>query len=240
MFGPNGYLTTWQSIFSTPRRNLIDSEFSGGSQTLYPASSAYQQLFRFNLGSTLLGDGYIALNSGSYNCTYWQPEYDLQLGWPTGPAFSAVLSGVTIWRRNFTNGEAWVNPTGVPVPVGASNPAIGGWDAVIRQTSGTIGTDPPPPTAGIQFAQPRPNPMGTDGSTLSFTLAAGEQGALVVLDLKGRAVRHVWSGSGTGDAQVAVWDGKSDEGWVAPAGVYFVRIEGEAGRSAERKLIRAQ
>ena len=236
MFGPNGYLTTWHTIFSSPRRNLIDTELSGGSQTLFPNTSAHQQLFRFNLGSTLLGDGYFALNSGSYNCTYWQAEYDLHLGWPMGPAFSTILGGVTIWRRNFTSGEAWVNPTGVPVAAGANNPAIGAWDAVIRQTSGTIGVEPGP-GAGIQFAPARPNPMGTDGTTLAFTLASGEQASVVVLDLRGRTVRRLWSGIGTGNSQVAVWDGRSDQGWIAPAGVYFARVEGEGGRSSEQKLI---
>jgi hypothetical protein len=117
-------------------------------------TSAHQQLFRFNLGSTLLGDGYIALNSGSYNCTYWQPEYDLHLGWPMGPAFPTVIGGVTIWRRNFTSGEAWVNPTGVAVAAGATNPAIAGWDAVIRQTSGTIGVEPSP-SAEASVSRPR-------------------------------------------------------------------------------------
>ena len=38
----------------------------------------------------------------------------------------------------------------------------------------------------------------------------------------------------------STWDGKSDEGWVAPLGVYFAHLEGEAGRRSERKLIRAQ
>ena len=239
MFGPNGYLTTWQTLFSSPRRILIDTELSGGSQTIYPSTSAHQQLFRFNLGSALLGDGYIALNSGSYNCTYWQPEYDLQLGFPTGPAYSTVLSGVTVWRRDFQNGEAWVNPTGVAVPAGANNPAIAGWDAVIRQTSGTIGVDPAP-TASIKFGAPYPNPMSADGTTLTFTLAQGEAASLVVMDLRGRPVRHVWTGTGTGDAQIALWDGKSDEGWVTPPGVYFARVEGEAGRSSQQKLVITQ
>ena len=63
---------------------------------------------------------------------------------------------------------------------------------------------------------------------------------LTLDDLRGRIVRHLWEGSGTGDAQIAIWDGKSDEGWVAPVGVYFARVEGAAGRSSERKLIRAR
>ena len=107
---------------------------------------------------------------------------------------------------------------------------------MIRQTSGTIGVEPGPST-GIQFAAPRPNPMGTEGTTLAFTLSAGEQASVVVLDLRGRTVRRLWTGVGTGESQVALWDGRSDQGWIAPAGVYFARVEGEAGRSSEQKLI---
>lgn len=238
MFGQNGYLTTWPTLYSAPVRNLIDTELGGGTQTLYPTGSVNQQLFRFNLGSALLGDGYIALNSGSYNCTYWQPEYDLRLGWPTGPAFPVTLSGIEIWRRHFTNGEVWVNAKGIDVPATQSNPLIKGWDAVITQNPATTDSgDVPPP--GIAFDQPRPNPMIESGTTLTFTLEPGENAQLSVLDLRGRTVRHVWNGIGTGAAQVAVWDGKTDEGWVAPVGVYFARVEGEAGRASERKLIRA-
>jgi hypothetical protein len=239
MFGPNGYLTAWPTLYSGPVRNLIDTELSGGTQTLYPVTSVHQQLFRFNLGSTLLGDGWFALNNGTYTCTYWQPEYDLHLGMPTGPAYSVMLSGVEIWRRDFTNGQVWVNAKGIDVPAGTNTPAIKGWDAAIIQSSGTIGV-PPGSNTEIALAQPRPNPMVETGTTLTFTLAASEPGRISVLDLRGRVVRHVWEGVGTGDSQVAVWDGKSDEGWVAPVGVYFARVEGADGRSSERKLIRAR
>ena len=78
---------------------------------------------------------------------------------------------------------------------------------------------------------------GLGGTTLSFTLAPGEHASVVVLDLRGRPVRRLWTGIGTGDSQSAAWDGRSDQGWIAPAGVYFARVEGEAGRSSEQKLI---
>jgi hypothetical protein len=79
--------------------------------------------------------------------------------------------------------------------------------------------------------------MSDRGTTLTFVLASGEQASVIVLDLRGRAVRRLWTGVGTGESQVATWDGRSDQGWIAPAGVYFARVEGEAGRSSEQKLI---
>ena len=235
MFGRDGYVSAWPTRFSGPVRTMLDTELAGGDRYTYPSAPLNQQLFRFNLGSALLGDGYIALNNGSYNCYYWQPEYDLRLGWPAGAAYSTMIGGVEIWRRSFTNGQVWVNGKGVDVPAGADNPAIKGWDAVITQTSGTIGPDAPPP---ITFARPQPNPMNQAGTMLTFTLSSGEPARLEVLDLRGRHVRSLWQGVGTGYAQFAIWDGKSDEGWMAPLGVYFARVGGYPGRSAHQKLIR--
>jgi hypothetical protein len=239
MFGQNGYLSVWPTLYSQPVRNLIDTELGGGDRFNYPTGSLNQQLFRFNLGSALLGDGYMALNNGDYACTYWQPEYNLKLGWPTGPAYAVTLGGVEIWRRDFTNGKVWVNAKGVAVPAGTDNPAINGWDAVISQSAGTIDV-PAIPTGGIGFERARPNPIDGHGTALSFTLAAGERATLVVLDLRGRLVRHLWDGIGTGDRQTALWDGRTDDGWTAPVGVYFARIEGESGRTSEQKLLIAR
>ncbi|MEP7028373.1 MAG: putative glycoside hydrolase [Candidatus Eisenbacteria bacterium] len=239
MFGPNGYLSAWPTLYSGPVRNLIDTELAGGDRLTYPSGSANQQLFRFNLGSALLGDGYMALNNSDYACTYWQPEYNLRLGWPTGPAYAITLAGVQIWRRDFTNGKVWVNAKGVNVPVGVDNPAINGWDAVISETAGTIDVAPGS-TGGITFERARPNPVAGGATTLTFALGAGERARLEVIDARGRLVRRVWDGAGTGMLQTALWDGRTEEGWVAPAGVYFARVEGEAGRSREQKLIRTR
>jgi len=238
MFGPNGYLSMWQTFFSSPTCNLIDTELGGGDRYHYPTNLANQQLFRFNLGSTLLGDGLMGLNSGSYSCYYWQPEYDLKLGFPRGPASSVVLSGLTVWKRDFTNGVVWVNPTGNALPAGANNPAVGGWDASISQLQDTIDV-PPVVASAIAFAPPRPNPFPTSTSTtLSFTLDAGAAASLDILDMRGRIVRHVWTGACTGAAQSAVWDGRTDQGWITPVGVYFARIEGAAGRVSLQKVVR--
>jgi hypothetical protein len=123
------------------------------------------------------------------------------------------------------------------VPAGADNPEIKGWDAVITQTSGTPdpgGVGPPP----ITFARPQPNPMTQSGTMLTFTLSSGEPARLEILDLRGRRVRSLWRGIGTGYAQFAVWDGKSDESWIVPPGVYFARVDGYPGRASQQKLIR--
>jgi len=240
MFGVDGYVSSASTRFSAPVRNVIDTELGGGDRWTYPSGSQNQQLFRFNLGSALLGEGYIALNNGGYNCYYWQPEYNLRLGWPMGPAVPLTIGGAEVWKRMYTNGVVWVNPKSVPLAAGATNPAVAPWDAAIIQTSGTIDTGGVPPAPAIRFDNPRPNPFASTGTTMSFSLGVGENARLEILDTKGRRVRRVWQGTGTGTWQSAAWDGKSDEGWLAPVGVYFARIEGEAGRHSQQKLLRVR
>jgi hypothetical protein len=133
----------------------------------------------------------------------------------------------------------WVNPKSVTLYAGASNPTVYPWDAVIQEYSDTIGVggggDPGP---GIELTSGRPNPFGASGTVMSFALAAGEAAHVEILDMRGRRVRRLWNGSGTGDLQSVAWDGRTDEGWIAPTGIYFARLEGEAGRSATTKLLR--
>src|SRR5439155_3965142 len=145
MMGPSGYLSAWPTAFTAPEYNLIDTELGGGDNFHYPQLQANQQLFRLNLGSTLLGDGYMGLNNGYYGCEYWQPEYDLKLGFPKGPAQSVTLLGLTVWTRQFTHGVVWVNPTGYALAAGANNPAVGAWDAAIAEVADTLDVPAPPP-----------------------------------------------------------------------------------------------
>jgi hypothetical protein len=144
-----------------------------------------------------------------------------------------------VWKRTFTNGVVWVNPTSVHVGAGADNPALPAYDGVIQQTSGPI--DPGSgPTAAIALARPRPNPSVDTPATLTFALAPGEDATLSIVDSRGRTIRRLWSGEGTGTAQVVFWDGSDDRGAAVGAGVYFARLAGEAGRAARQKLVRGR
>ena len=239
MHGSHGYLTAWPSFFRTPLRSVLDVELQGGDRWTFPSASLHQSLFRFTLGSALLGDGYYGLNNGYYGCYYWQPEYDLRLGFPTGPAVPVVVDGATVWKRTFTSGVVWVNPAFVQVNAGAGNPAIAPYDAVIQRTGGPINPGGGPASA-IALAQPRPNPSVNTDAILTFALAAGEDGALSILDARGRTIRRLWNGAGTGTAQLVSWDGRDDRGAVVAAGVYFARLTGQADRAARQKLVRGR
>jgi hypothetical protein len=59
---------------------------------------------------------------------------------------------------------------------------------------------------------------------------------LAVFDPQGRRERLLWRGAEPAGELVARWDGRSDAGAEAPAGLYFVRMESE-GRSFTRRVV---
>jgi hypothetical protein len=71
------------------------------------------QSFRYGFASVLMNNGYYAFTGSTtrYNSLVWFDEFNVKLGNAvTSPPTAAWQSGV--WRRDFTNGIALVNPKG--------------------------------------------------------------------------------------------------------------------------------
>jgi hypothetical protein len=71
------------------------------------------QAFRYGFSSCLMDDGYynFTLAANNYSGTFWFDEFDTKLGSAlTGPSTVAWQKGV--YRRDFENGIALVNPRG--------------------------------------------------------------------------------------------------------------------------------
>jgi hypothetical protein len=87
----------------------------------------------------------------------------------------------------------------------------------------------------IQMAPPRPDPMSV-GSLLRFRLASADRVSLRVHDVIGRTVRTlVDSGLEPGEHS-AYWNGRTEDGAQAAAGVYYVRLR-SGSEQAVRKLV---
>lgn len=71
------------------------------------------QSMRYGLTSCLMNDGYYAFtsNTNTYSGVYWFDEYNANLGMPISPPPTAAWQK-GVWRRDFTNGIALVNPKG--------------------------------------------------------------------------------------------------------------------------------
>jgi hypothetical protein len=92
-----------------------------------------------------------------------------------------------------------------------------------------VGVLPVTPRGGYGFEMVKPNP--THGPTeLVFSLGRAGRVDIEVYDLLGRVERVVARGAYYEAGRQSVrWDGRRDDGSVAGAGVYFVRVSTEGG-----------
>jgi hypothetical protein len=94
----------------------------------------------------------------------------------------------------------------------------------------------PPPANAIASIYPNPfNPR----TTIAFELSEPGQVVLSVVDLRGRLVRVLESGTRPTGRHQATWDGQDSEGRAVPAGTYFCRLMTSQGPHT-RKLTLAR
>ncbi|MFA7653481.1 MAG: putative glycoside hydrolase [Candidatus Magasanikbacteria bacterium] len=106
----NIYYFQEQSASIKPRILIINANTGNtGNQNNYRA-------MRYGLFSTLLGNGYYSFDYGNsdHGQTWWYDEYNVNLGEPSGVAYS--LNQVNnfnedIWRRDYFNGVVLLNST---------------------------------------------------------------------------------------------------------------------------------
>jgi FlgD Ig-like domain len=96
---------------------------------------------------------------------------------------------------------------------------------------------------GLQINQVYPNPLRGASDTqlrINFALPNGEavsDASLELVDLNGRIVRRLHSGS-IGSPEVAIsWDGRDDAGVPLQSGAYWLRVNSSAGNDHRRLLL---
>jgi hypothetical protein len=92
------------------------------------------------------------------------------------------------------------------------------------------------PIARLALESARPNP--SSGMTaLRFSLPRAAHARLVVIDVAGRRARTLLDGTLAAGPHDAQWDGRDESGAVAPAGLYWARLEA-GGETVARRLVR--
>ena len=81
-----------------------------------------------------------------------------------------------------------------------------------------------------------PNPANP-AVTVRFRAAPIENISVRILDLRGRLVRELYSGTGTGDWQHVIWNGKTDQGTAAASGLYLIRLENGSQALSQRVVL---
>jgi hypothetical protein len=107
-------------------------------------------------------------------------------------------------------------------------------DYDVRPSHGVVAVEPPAVSNGrLALEGGRPNPF-VSMTALRFTIARAGQVDLRILDVKGRLVRRIESGTLNAGAYTRSWDGLDMAGLSAPAGVYFAELASVEGRATTR------
>lgn len=90
---------------------------------------------------------------------------------------------------------------------------------------------------GVGVASPgglfvAPNPA-TAGPIVHVDLATAGRVRVVVYDVRGRVVRHLFDGGMPAGSRLVPWDRRNDFGELVPAGVYVVKLEESRGARTE-------
>ena len=91
-------------------------------------------------------------------------------------------------------------------------------------------------TASAWLAPPTPNPCRR-AAEIAFSLAAPEPVRVEVLDLSGRRIATLASGTRPAGRQSVRWDRRGDDGTRAASGLYFVRLVGATESFTTRLLV---
>jgi hypothetical protein len=93
-------------------------------------------------------------------------------------------------------------------------------------------------TAGLEhllrLEPARPNPL-QHSTMIHFSLPRETEVRLTIIDVGGRKVRQLASGSMTAGAHTMPWDGRDDLGHLVPGGIYWATLEVD-GEVMTRKL----
>jgi len=138
--------------------------------------------------------------------------------------------------------DSGLKPVTVPFPEIDISCAVHGfycYDSVLVVAAKPVDPAGVPPAARAGFQSVRPNPF-TRGTDISFALDHRAVADLMVFDLGGRRVRTLATGQQVGpDPQVVTWDGRRDDGRVAPAGVYWVLLRWSGGAD-QRRIVKLE
>lgn len=124
-------------------------------------------------------------------------------------------TGPTLWDAEF-HGEALV-PTGPATP--------------------TVEVDSVGGSGSARLESPRPNPA-TSRVGIAFSITKRSSVRIEVVDVAGRIVSVVASGTHEPGSHVLAWDGRDGGGRPAPAGVYFVRMSVNDTPVARHSVVR--
>jgi hypothetical protein len=100
-------------------------------------------------------------------------------------------------------------------------------------TPRTTDTIPSGPIALLGQASPNPFTITT---TIAFSLPRAGRADVVVFDVAGRTIKHLFGGDLPAGSHTAIWDGTDDHGSKVGSGVFFYRLTGPGIEDSKRMV----
>lgn len=97
--------------------------------------------------------------------------------------------------------------------------------------------DVAPPSTGLWFEPPWPNPLRSGSTTLEFGLPVAGTVHAAIYDVSGRLVATLCDGPVEAGAHRLSWSGRADGGGPVPAGLYFAALRTPAGTRRARVVV---
>lgn len=95
----------------------------------------------------------------------------------------------------------------------------------------------PAPAPELTLRQNVPNPIRTEGTSITFTMQRAGRVAVRVYNARGQLVRALTDSHFPAGTHRVTWDGRDDEGREAPSGTYYARAATEARTEARVKMV---
>jgi PA domain-containing protein len=108
-----------------------------------------------------------------------------------------------------------------------------GWLGATSVCASTAGVGPDSPATAAVLGRPYPNPTSR-GAAINFRILRPEYVHLTVVDVSGRKIRSLHEGMLPPGAHMRHWDGMTDSGREAPAGVYLLSLRTSEGLRTQR------
>ena len=93
-----------------------------------------------------------------------------------------------------------------------------------------------PVAPGLDLGQPYPNPFNPSTS-FTLTLQQDTRVRLDICDARGRLIRVLHDGMLSTGHHFMQWDGRLDNGRIAPSGLYLARLKDDGGRTQTRRMM---
>ncbi len=151
-----------------------------------------------------------------------------------GPARAGILVTDGAGYRFLDAGPVAV-PEGGSLAYAVTATTVDGLALPVGELAGPAG---PAPAFGLAVAV-FPNPSSSAAAVFSFRALPGDAVAVNIFDVRGRLVRELYRGDGTGAWGQVAWDGRDMAGRQVSAGVYFLGAHSSEGtRTTRLTLVR--